>query len=157
MRESPRRKSPDPRRFTAQGFTLIELMIAVAVVGILAALAYPSYTEYVRRGKIVEALAELSTLRVRLEQYYQDNRHYGSTASTCGAVLPATSSFTFTCTWGAGATSQSFLAAATGRSSGGMAGFEFTVDDSNAQRTSQFEGAAFAAPCWMKKRSDACS
>lgn len=131
-------------------------MITVAVVGILAAIAYPSYTDYIRRGKIVEALGELSTVRVRLEQYYQDNSNYGSTASGCGVAMPAQSSFTFTCTWGTGGTSQSFLATATGLASGGMNGFAFTVDDSNAQRTTQFDGAAVTATCWMKKRGETC-
>src|SRR5688572_11704387 len=91
-----------------QGFTLMEVMITVAIVGFLASLAYPSYTQYVRRGKIVEALGELTTLRVKLEQYYQDNRNYGSSASACGVAMPSQPSFTFTCAWGAGATSQSF-------------------------------------------------
>ena len=101
-----------------RGFTLIELMIAVAIVGLLAAIAYPSYTQYVRRGKIVEGLGELAALRVRLEQYYQDNRDYGSSASGCGVPMPSQPSFTFSCTWGLGATSQSFVATATGQASG---------------------------------------
>ena len=103
-------------------------MIAVAIVGLLAAIAYPSYTQYVRRGKIVEGLGELATLRVRLEQYYQDNRHYGSSASGCGVSMPSQPSFTFSCTWGSGTTSQSFIATATGLASAGMAGYVFTVD-----------------------------
>lgn len=139
-----------------RGFTLIEVMITVAIVGVLAAIAYPSYTQYVRRGKIVEALGELSTLRVRLEQYYQDNRNYGSTASACGVAMPVQPSFTFTCTWGASATSQSFLAAATGKASAGMSGFGYTVDETNAQRTTQFEGATSTATCWLKKQGESC-
>ena len=49
---------------------MIELMITVVVIGILAAVAYPSYTDYIRRGKISQATSELSAMRVRLEQYY---------------------------------------------------------------------------------------
>lgn len=139
-----------------RGFTLIELMVAVAIVGVLAAIAYPSYTEYVRRGKIVEALGELATLRVRLEQHYQDNRHYGSSASACGVSMPAQPSFTFSCSWGPGATSQSFVATATGLAAAGMDGYVFTVDDGNAQRTTQFEGATVTATCWLKKRGESC-
>lgn len=139
-----------------RGFTLIELMIAVAVVGLLAALSYPSYTQYIRRGKIADALGELSTLRVRLEQYYQDNRNYGSTASTCGVALPARPPFTFSCAWGPGATAQSFLLMATGQASAGMDGYVYTVDESNAQRTTQFDGAAVTFGCWVKKRGETC-
>jgi type IV pilus assembly protein PilE len=138
----------------ARGFTLVELMIAVAIVGLLATIAYPSYTEYVRRGKIVEALGELATLRVRLEQYYQDNRNYGSSATTCGVPMPIQPSFVFSCAWGPGATSQSFVATATG--SAGMEGYAFTVDDANAQRTIRFNGAAVSAGCWIKKRGESC-
>lgn len=52
------------------GFTLIELLIVVAVVGILAAVAYPSYTESVRKGKRATAKALMSEVAGRLQQYY---------------------------------------------------------------------------------------
>jgi type IV pilus assembly protein PilE len=139
-----------------RGFTLIELMIAVAIVGLLATIAYPAYTQYVRRGKIAEALGELATLRVRLEQYYQDKRDYGSSASACGVPMPSQPSFTFSCNWGSGGTLQSFLATATGLESAGMDGYVFTVDHANTQQTTQFEGAASSATCWLKKRGESC-
>lgn len=137
-----------------RGFTLIELMITVAIVGVLAAIAYPSYVQYVRQGRIVEAQGELATLRVRLEQYYQDNRNYGSTASACGVSMPGLPAFAFTCSWGPGGTSQSFVAQATGRDA--MNGYVFTVDDANTRRTTQFEGTAVTASCWLKKRGESC-
>lgn len=139
-----------------RGFTLIELLVAVAIVGILAAIAYPSYTQYVRRGKIVEALSELATLRVRLEQYYQDNRHYGSSATACGVAMPSQPSFSFSCSWGSDGTTQSFVATASGLASAGMDGYVFTVDHTNAQRTTRFDGAAVSAMCWMKKAGESC-
>lgn len=55
-------------RRSAQGFTLIELMIVVAVVGILSAIAYPSYTEYVRRGHRADARAGLLQVQQWLER-----------------------------------------------------------------------------------------
>ncbi len=140
----------------ARGFTLIELLIAVAIVGILAAIAYPAYTEYVRRGRIVDAVGQLSTLRVRLEQYYQDNRNYGSTATQCGVALPSSPSFAFSCTWGPGGTSQSYLLTASGLASAGMEGYVYTLNEANIQATTQFAGAAVTAPCWLKKQGETC-
>jgi type IV pilus assembly protein PilE len=137
------------------GFTLIEMMIVVAVMGILAALVYPSYADYVRRGKIVDALGELATYRVRLEQHYQDNRNYGSTSTSCGVSPPSSAgSFTFSCNWGTTSSGQSFVATASG--SGPMSGFVYTVDDSNAQRTTQFYSSSVSAGCWLRKKGDAC-
>jgi len=59
-----------------RGFTLIELMIVVAIVGILASIAYPSYTEYVARSNRSEALRELVRIANLQEQIYVDNRAY---------------------------------------------------------------------------------
>lgn len=63
-------------RATAKGFTLIELMIVVAIVGILAAIAYPNYNEYVRRSHRAEIAALLSEQTQALERWYSRNGKY---------------------------------------------------------------------------------
>jgi type IV pilus assembly protein PilE len=73
------------RTSAQRGFTLIELMITVAIVGILAAIAYPSYTNYVLRGYRSEGLAMLSDAAARMERFYaQNNTYAGATLATLG-------------------------------------------------------------------------
>jgi type IV pilus assembly protein PilE len=139
-----------------KGFTLIELMIAVAIVGILATIAYPAYSEYVVRSRIVDALGQLGALRVKQEQIYADNRNYGSSAAGCnGLVLPTSSYFTFTCTWVTD--DQTFLLTAAGKSGTSLSGYTFTVNQQNLQQTTAFVGApSVPLNCWIKRKSETC-
>jgi len=139
-----------------RGFTLIELMITVVVIAILAAVVYPSYADHVRRGKIATALGELSAVRVRLEQYYQDNRNYGSSASACGVPMPAVPAFVVSCGWGPGGTSQSFVVTATGQAGSGMEGYAYSINERDEQRTVQFAGATVDTACWVKRKGESC-
>ena len=63
-----------------KGFTLIELMIVVAVIGVLATIAYPSYTEYVIRSKRADAKAALLAVQMAQEKYRANNTTYGTLA-----------------------------------------------------------------------------
>lgn len=136
---------------TEHGFTLIELMITVVIVAILSMVALPSYSEYVVRSRIPEALESLAAYRVRMEQAYQDNGNYG-TGDSCAVAVPATSNFDFVCDLQSGG--QSFTATANGKAGGRMAGFSFIVDASNTKRTTAYPGGAgLPQTCWMTSKS----
>ncbi|NOY44633.1 MAG: prepilin-type N-terminal cleavage/methylation domain-containing protein [Deltaproteobacteria bacterium] len=65
-----------------RAFTLVELMIVVAILGILAAIAVPMYTGYVSGAKKSEAKSNLETIRLLEEQYYADHKTYVGGANT---------------------------------------------------------------------------
>ncbi|HLA75231.1 MAG TPA: type IV pilin protein [Gammaproteobacteria bacterium] len=73
-------------RQTQRGFTLIELMITVAIVGIIAAIAYPSYIDSVRAGRRSEAMSALLKIQLDQEKYRANNTSYGSLAACSPAA-----------------------------------------------------------------------
>ncbi|MBT2324990.1 prepilin-type N-terminal cleavage/methylation domain-containing protein [Variovorax paradoxus] len=137
------------------GFTLIEVMVVVAIVAILAAIAMPSYNDYVRRGQLPEAFGALADYRVKMEQYYQDNRRYGTTNCADGTGAPswntfsATTRFTYGCVLNN--SGQGYFITATGSSGrvGGTSVHEYTINDANARTTTKFKGATATANCWL--------
>ncbi|MEP6906712.1 MAG: type IV pilin protein [Pseudoxanthomonas sp.] len=147
-------------RKPATGFTLIELMIVVAIVAILLAIAIPSYTAYVTRGKLTEAQNTLSAYRVSMEQYYQDNRSYLA-GGGCG-VSPATASsglkyFTVTCT--PAASGSAYVADAVGFTGSQVAGFKFEINNANARSTPLVPagwGTSPVAGCWVVRKGGGC-
>jgi general secretion pathway protein G len=62
-----------------QGFTLVEMMITVAIIGILAAIALPAYNNYVERVRVSTAISDIATMSVKIEQYFVENRVYPNT------------------------------------------------------------------------------
>ena len=73
-----------PRRSAQGGFTLIELMIAVAIVGILVRLAYPAYTKSVMKSRRADAKTALLDLAAREERYLATANSYTNTATALG-------------------------------------------------------------------------
>jgi type IV pilus assembly protein PilE len=76
-----------PLRSRIQGVTLLELMAVIMVIGILAAIAIPSYRQYVMRAHRAEAKAALLRLATNQERFYLQNRRYGSVEDLVDAAL----------------------------------------------------------------------
>ncbi|WP_394790031.1 type IV pilin protein [Rhodoferax sp.] len=146
------------RRRTQRGFTLIELMITVAVVGILAAIALPAYSNYIIRGHLVTLTNDLQATRAKMEQHFQDNRTY-ITSTTAPAPCTATvlsytkpTPYTLSCS---NITATTFTATATG--TGVIAGFVYTLTQADV-KTSTLSTAwgGSTASCWIMRQGDTC-
>ena len=141
------------------GFTLIELMITVAIIAILSAIAIPQYSEYVMRSRITEATMTLSDQRLKMERYFQDNRSFtpvglpaACQANTVAPPPGPSAHFTFVC---AVTSASTYLVTATGF--GPMLGFVYTVNDANVRATTGVPAGWTLAPtCWALKKDGSC-
>ncbi len=136
---------------TQKGFTLVELMIVVVVISILASIGIPAYNSYVTRGKLVEGTSALSDARVKMEQFFQDNRTYDAGGgTTCPPAIPAaTTNFTYACS---GLSATAYTITATG--TGGLSAFVYSIDQANTKTSNTPWGNG--ATCWIMKEGDAC-
>jgi type IV pilus assembly protein PilE len=148
-------------------------MITVVINAAIAAIAIPNYTDYVTRSKFAEAVGHLADQRVKMEQYYMDNRRYssdtGGATSGPGNTITHTNptSFDYTCATSNANTvgAQSYTITATGKAAEGLQGISFTVNQANTRTTTVAGGSAmatkgYATPspnnCWIKKKPSQC-
>lgn len=154
------RTSPLGRR--ARGFTLIELMVVVVIVGILAAIALPSYADYVRRSKIIEATTGMSDMHTRMEQYFLDNRLYNNGGNTCGVDPTVAEKNVKTFTLACVASATGYVVTATGKASEGMGGFVYVYTNTLAvpdlkTTTSTGPWNKNSANCWVTRKDGSCT
>lgn len=129
-----------------KGFTLIELMIVIAIISILAAIAIPDYNEYTTKAKLTEAKGNLLQLQALQEQFYQDYRAYaGSFAATAAAPTTAggtdgvlawdasTQAKYFDYAVASANSGQDFTANAAGKAANGLGSYQFAVNNQNVK------------------------
>jgi type IV pilus assembly protein PilE len=131
-------------RNAAKGFSLIELMIVIVIIGLLLTVAVPGYRDYVIRGQIAEAKAALSDGRVKIEQFFQDNKTYAG-----GPCPGATDSFTYACS---NQTATTYTITATGKSK--ISAYSYTINQANTKTSNTPWGNSTS--CWVSKKGGGC-
>src|SRR4029450_13024249 len=102
-------------------------------VGILAAIALPNYSDYVKRSKIIEATTALSDARQRAEQFFLDTRTYvGNCATAAAAAGAQVKGFTITCP---ASSVSTYTLQADGVAAEGMSGVQLPIDQQGAKTT----------------------
>lgn len=140
----------------SHGFTIIELLIVVIVIGVLSSIAYPNYKDYVIRARIGEAVSNLLDMRTAAERFFQDKRTYAGMPCT---ITTPTRNFTFKCE----SSATTYTITAEGISSTSMKDFSYDINQINARRTltlpDGWQGASTVntpSTCWVLKRDGSC-
>lgn len=130
----------------ARGFTLIELMIAVAIVGILAAVAYPSYTDYVRKSRRADARSALLDIAARQERRFSQLNNYSSNLADFGYSSTSVNGYTLALS-GASTSVFTVTATPTGVQTGDACG-TFELNETGRTRNLNGTDVITGVTCW---------
>lgn len=136
----------------SNGFTLIEIMVTVAIVAILASIALPAYTDYITKASIAEAFSGLSSAASSSEQFWSNNRTY--VGFNGAASWPAnTTKFSYTLS---NDTASTYTITATG--AGNAAGFVYTINQDGTRATTGVKSGwgSTSTTCWVNSKSGGC-
>lgn len=137
------------------GFNLVELMITVAIIGVLSSIALPAYKDYMLRSQATEGISSLASMRVKMEQYFQDNRTYvGACAAGTIAPLPTNLKyFALSCS-NLGVDTYTITATAA------TLGFTYKMDESNTRSTTSVPSGwslgSTPNACWVNNKNGQC-
>ncbi|HAT33954.1 MAG TPA: prepilin-type cleavage/methylation domain-containing protein [Janthinobacterium sp.] len=137
------------------GFTLIEVLVTVAIIGILSAVALPIYNDYVIRGRLTEAFSALGAAQPSAEQFWSNTRNYANFDTAANSGFPSSPNFTYALS---NASASTYTITATGNDGGRVAGFIFTLDQQGTRATTGVpSGWTANAACWTDRKDGTCS
>lgn len=131
-----------------RGVTLIEILVVVAIMGVIASIVIPSYTDYTRRTKITEAVNMLPSIQLELELEYLIKGSYR--LSICSEKSKQAQYFIFSCEL----TDAGYLISAVGRSDQDMAGYRYTLNQ-DGNKATEIAGNRIEG-CWKSSKGAIC-
>lgn len=143
---------PGKTRRPAKGFSLLELMVALAVVAILALVALPAYSRYLQEGRLVEAPTLLTRYAAVLERRFLETHRYDEDGA---CTFPAGRHFAVQCELRPGGY-RLIARNLAGAGLGASGRYVYALDSEGRRRTLRFAGEVRDLPCWQLRAGVGC-